>query len=258
MHGSMHGTLHTMVLGPEHKRKLKQPTQFSYIVDTVPKLPCDTVNYSLSILTMLMASIFCLRGLTMKMTFPSCISQQQMGASLFPPLSDTTLLKEDSGWIMFLFQLHQHRLLQRHMLIKALMLDLVCSENTLPSWQKLLQQARDTVVWLDASQPIAEAQRAYAMSVVTNIFFGQHAEERTLLGVKMGLKARKSKLSKVDFREEYQHMGSCPGCKICIMVMGCMRRIYQMINPPEETRPTYIILYGHCYFLSSFFKRKHV
>ena len=112
------------------------------------------------------------------------------------------------------------------------------------------REATDSITWLNPEQATAAAIDAYAFTGVTEIFFSQHAEERTILGVKAGLRKRKQALTKVQFHEDFQHMGSCPGCIICIMVSGAMRRIFKQIDPHVERRRAFIfdmdtITYSH-------------
>jgi hypothetical protein len=71
------------------------------------------------------------------------------------------------------------------------------------------REAIDSTTWLDPEQATAAAIDAYACTSVTEIFFSQHAEERIILGVKAGLRKRKQALTKVQFHEDFQHMGSC-------------------------------------------------
>jgi hypothetical protein len=43
-----------------------------------------------------------------------------------------------------------------------------------------------------------------------------------------------------EFHERYGHIGHCPGCVVCIMAAGCMRRIYSKVAAYKETRPGYL------------------
>ena len=112
------------------------------------------------------------------------------------------------------------------------------------------REALKSITWLDTDQAIATAKEAYAYEGVTEIYFSQHTEERSTLGVKAGLRKRKQALTKVQFHEDFQHMGSCPGCLICIQVSGSMRRIYKQVDPHVERRRAFIfdmdtITYSH-------------
>ena len=145
------------------------------------------------------------------------------------------------------YSAHSHMPINQHkeellaLLVRAYSADMASSTSL---------EAADAIQWLTADQASATAQKVYAMDVITEIFFGQHAEERTILGVKSGLRRRKRELTKKQFHEDYQHMGSCPGCLICIMVSGCMRRIYKQIDPHTERRRAFhfdmdTITYSH-------------
>ena len=238
MQGSKHGTLHTLVLGSESKRS----TKFSHAVDTVPRLHRELFSvdghYAEGYSILLKRPDF-EDGLP-QMHKPA----SQGNSSVTIPFRYNAI--EGGFWMDYLpIENTQCNAVQSGH-VRSCMLN----EFTAFVAESTTEQARDLVDWLDAHQSAHEAERAYAMDGVSEIFFGQHAEERTIRGVKMGLKARKSRMTVVEFHEEYQHMGSCPGCKICILVMGCMRRIYKMIDPHEETRPAYLfhmdtITYSH-------------
>ena len=145
------------------------------------------------------------------------------------------------------YSAHSHMPINQHkeellaLLVRAYSADMTSSTSL---------EAADAIQWLTADEASATAQKVYAMDVITEIFFGQHAEERTILGVKSGLRRRKRELTKKQFHEDYQHMGSCPGCLIYIMVSGCMRRIYKQVDPHTERRRAFhfdmdTITYSH-------------
>lgn len=97
----------------------------------------------------------------------------------------------------------------------------------------------ESIEWFEPEQAMAVALQAYANEAVTEIFFGQHAEERTLRGVKAGLKKKKRLQNYTEFHDDFVHTGSHPNCWICTMVKGAMRRIYKTVDPYKETRPAY-------------------
>ena len=46
-------------------------------------------------------------------------------------------------------------------------------------------------------------------------------------------------MTKEEFHCEHSHIGSCPGCRICSMVKGAMRRIFRIIDAFVEHRRAY-------------------
>ena len=59
-------------------------------------------------------------------------------------------------------------------------------------------------------------------------------------GVKQQLRRGRNKMTYREFHERYGHIGHCPGCVVCIMAAGCMRRIYSKVAAYKETRPGYL------------------
>ena len=80
---------------------------------------------------------------------------------------------------------------------------------------------------------------AWAMQAVVEVSYGQHAEERSIRGVKAGLRQRKQKMTAKEFHEEYAHLGSQPDCHICKLTKGSMRRIYKVVDKHREQRPAH-------------------
>ena len=62
------------------------------------------------------------------------------------------------------------------------------------------REAIDSTTWLDPEQATVAAIDAYAFTGVTEIFFSHYAEERTILGVKAGLRKRKQALTKREMQ----------------------------------------------------------
>ena len=233
LRGSEQGTLHTLVLGPEETK----PVQHSLQVTTVPNLHREL--YSVD-------EEYCngFNVLLKRPEYEDGIPQLHKPASNGKPAVTIPFrynAVEEWFWMDYVPVTSQS-----DNQVSSCML----REFTAFMSETTSERARDMVDWLNAEQAAEEAKRVYAMDGVTEIFFGQHAEERTIRGVKAGLRARKSKMTETEFHEDHCHMGACPGCKICILVMGCMRRIYRMIDPHEETRPAYLfhmdtITYSH-------------
>ena len=88
-------------------------------------------------------------------------------------------------------------------------------------------------------QTMMIADRCYAHSGVTEIVVAQHPDDREFRGVKSGLRHKKQMLTAKQFHELFGHLGSCPGCLLCIDVKGCMRRIYKIIDKHRELRPAH-------------------
>ena len=247
MHGSKDGTLHMLVLGPT-----KPSPIISAKVTTVRNLHRELFSvdgYFLDGFNILLKQPSYEDGIPQMykpatkgnkaITIPFRYDYHNSGFwmdYLLLPSPNTTACNANSS-----AQLHQHKDELLALLVQAFSADMKSSTS---------REAYDAIQWLTADQASAAAQSVYAMDVVTEIFFGQHAEERTILGVKSGLRRRKRELTKKQFHEDYQHMGSCPGCLICIMVSGCMRRIYKQIDPHTERRRAFTfdmdtITYSH-------------
>ena len=92
---------------------------------------------------------------------------------------------------------------------------------------------------LNLDKTIQTAQNTFAKHGVTEIFFGHHADERMVKGVKAGLRKRKRDLTFQDFHECYGHFGAAPTCELCKLTAGTMRRIRRQVDPHKETRPAY-------------------
>ena len=90
--------------------------------------------------------------------------------------------------------------------------------------------------YLNVPDAIRKAKEMAEKAEVVEVFHTRHAEEREILGVKAGLRKRKNKMSKKEFHEEHMHMGDCPGCWICILVSGNLRKILRKVDPYKETR----------------------
>ena len=71
----------------------------------------------------------------------------------------------------------------------------------------------------------------------TEIIVGQHDADRTLRGVKTGLKSKVSKMTVKEFHKHYGHLGCDADCLICKMIKGAARRIYKKVDPHQENRP---------------------
>jgi site-specific DNA-cytosine methylase len=249
MQGSKDGILHMLVLGP-----IKQPKQpiISPKVTTVPNLHRELFSvdgYFLDGFNILLKQPNYEDGIpqmhkpaakgNMAITIPFRYDYHNSGFwldYLLVPNGRSTACSATSN-----MQINQHKDELLALLVRAYSADMKSSTS---------REAYDSIQWLSAGQASATAQNVYAMDAVTEIFFGQHAEERTILGVKSGLRRRKRELTKQQFHEEYQHMGSCPGCLICIMVSGCMRRIYKQVDPHTERRRAFTfdmdtITYSH-------------
>ena len=93
--------------------------------------------------------------------------------------------------------------------------------------------------YLDTDQATKMVNDLENNSNVTEVFHSRHAEEREFKGVKAGLRKKKRDQKAREFHEDHMHMGDCPGCPICIMVMGNLRRIYRKVDPYKETRPAH-------------------
>ena len=89
------------------------------------------------------------------------------------------------------------------------------------------------------TEAIALTIETWEKDEVTEIYFGQHSDERTIRGVKAGLRKNKRQLTAHDFHEEFCHTGSLPGCIICAQVKGAMRRIFKKVDPYKEIRPAH-------------------
>jgi site-specific DNA-cytosine methylase len=90
--------------------------------------------------------------------------------------------------------------------------------------------------YLDAADAIRQAKEIADKTEVTEVFHTRHAEEREIKGIKAGLRKRKNKMSMREFHEDHMHMGDCPGCEICILVNGTLRRIMKKVDPYKENR----------------------
>ena len=71
---------------------------------------------------------------------------------------------------------------------------------------------------------------------VQESFLAQHPNDREFRGVREGLRKKKRDLSYRTFHEEHGHIGECPGCDICKMVKGDMRRITRKVDKVKERR----------------------
>lgn len=69
--------------------------------------------------------------------------------------------------------------------------------------------------------------------------YASHPLEREFRGVKQGLRDKKRKLTYEQFHVDHGHIGHHPGCKICKMVKGAMRRIYKVHTPYKPNLPGY-------------------
>ena len=76
-----------------------------------------------------------------------------------------------------------------------------------------------------------------ANPAVKDIYVAQHDSDRTIRGVKMGLKSVKRKQTARCFHDDFGHLGAMPNCLICKLVKGAARRIYKTVDPHGETRP---------------------
>ena len=97
-------------------------------------------------------------------------------------------------------------------------------------------QTGPPAVYLSVPEAIQAAKEMADRCEVTEVFHSRHAEEREIKGVKAGLRKRKNKMKLRDFHEEHMHMGDCPGCQICILSMGTLRKIVRKVDPFKETR----------------------
>jgi len=63
------------------------------------------------------------------------------------------------------------------------------------------------------------------------------SHENMISGTKAGLKSREKRLTQLALHKRHGHLGHCPGCLICKMVRGSMRRVFTKVDPHVETRP---------------------
>lgn len=98
--------------------------------------------------------------------------------------------------------------------------------------------------WSGDERDMMKACSAVMMSKIRNsmdtpglvVAWGDEREPCNIKGVKSGLKPKLQKLTAAQFHEEYSHIGSCPGCKICRMTKGAMRKIFKVIDKHREFR----------------------
>ena len=65
------------------------------------------------------------------------------------------------------------------------------------------------------------------------------SHENMISGAKAGLKSREKRLTQLALHKRHGHLGHSPGCLICKMVRGSMRRVFTKVDPHVETRPGY-------------------
>jgi hypothetical protein len=63
------------------------------------------------------------------------------------------------------------------------------------------------------------------------------SHENMISGTKAGLKSREKRLTQMALHKRHGHLGHCPGCLICKMVRGSMRKVFTKVDPHVETRP---------------------
>ena len=85
--------------------------------------------------------------------------------------------------------------------------------------------------YMTVPEAIQAAKDMADKAEVTEVFHSRPAEEREIKGVKAGLRKRKNKMTIRDFHEEHMDMGNCPGCQICILSMGTLRKIIRKVDP---------------------------
>ena len=71
---------------------------------------------------------------------------------------------------------------------------------------------------------------------IEEIILQEGTEQHNILGVKQGLRPAKNKMSRQDFHAEFGHLGSVPGCEICRLARGAMRRIGSKYTKYKEVR----------------------
>ena len=64
-------------------------------------------------------------------------------------------------------------------------------------------------------------------------------DDNMISGTKAGLQAREKRLTQFALHKRHGHLGHVPGCLICKMVRGSMRRVASKVDPHVETRPGY-------------------
>ena len=78
-------------------------------------------------------------------------------------------------------------------------------------------------------QTIGLVDKCYAHSGVTEVLVAQHQDDREIRGVKSRLRNKQQQMTANEFHKLYSHIGCSPGCEVCVMMKGCMRRIYKVI-----------------------------
>ena len=66
---------------------------------------------------------------------------------------------------------------------------------------------------------------------------GPDSHETMISGTKDGLKSRERRLTQLALHKRHGHLGYVPGCLICKMVRGSMRRVFSKVEPHVELRP---------------------
>ena len=98
-------------------------------------------------------------------------------------------------------------------------------------------EATDDGGWLYNEEQSYDMIRRTAMNAhVTEVIFGDERTPLNIRGAKSSLKSDKQKMTAKQFHEDYVHMGSCPGCAICRMLKGAMRRITRIVDKHREIR----------------------
>ncbi|OUT55772.1 MAG: hypothetical protein CBB71_19130 [Rhodopirellula sp. TMED11] len=70
-------------------------------------------------------------------------------------------------------------------------------------------------------------------------FIVHHKADRRLKPTKKWLRFGKAKEPWTRCHSDFGHLGTCPGCKVCSLVSGAPRRMYQLVDPHREDRRGY-------------------
>ena len=67
-------------------------------------------------------------------------------------------------------------------------------------------------------------------------FMGYGPFEKEFRGIYKRLNVKKRNMTEIEYHERHGHMGVLPGCRICMMIAGCTRRICTTIVKFPERR----------------------
>ena len=88
----------------------------------------------------------------------------------------------------------------------------------------------------DDVDPKKQGDSANVINPVKREYTLCHKGQRRFRPVKKNLRFGKAKEPYHRSHCDHGHMGMSKGCKICSMVMGCARRMYQLVDPHREDR----------------------